>query len=228
MPVVSKRPVKKQAVKKMTGPTKKKLVNDDKPALKFGRVSVRVTNLEKIYFPDQEITKGDVIAYYQSIAKYILPFLKNRPQSLKRNPNGIKDFGFFQKNAGGEAPAWVKSVPLYSESTRKNIDYILCNDAATLAYMNNLGCIEINPWHSTISKIDNPDYLIIDIDPSDKNSFDQVIEAANTVNGILTKAGVKGYCKTSGSSGLHIYIPSGKKYSYDQLKDFAHLVCMLT
>jgi bifunctional non-homologous end joining protein LigD len=224
------KPVKKVTLKKLISkkPAKKKPVNPAKESeLSFGRTKVKVTNLSKLYFPDDEITKGDVIEYYQTISKYILPFLKNRPQSLKRNPNGITDFGFFQKDAGDEAPTWVKSKSIYSESLNKNIDYLLCNNAATLAYINNLGCIEINPWHSTIQKLDYPDYLIIDIDPSDKNTFDQVIETASVVRDVFKRIGVESYCKTSGASGLHVYVPAQKKYTYDQLKDFSHMVCIL-
>ncbi|MEO6538768.1 MAG: DNA polymerase domain-containing protein, partial [Ferruginibacter sp.] len=169
----------------------------------------------------------DVIDYYQKIAAYILPYLKDRPESLKRNPGGIMDAGFFHKDAGEEAPSFVKSIPLYSESTKKDIDYIICNNNATLAYMNNLGCIEINPWNSTTKKLDYPDYLIIDIDPSDKNNFEQVIETALAFKTILDKAGAECFCKTSGSSGLHIFLPMGKKYSYETVKDFAHLVCTM-
>jgi len=194
----------------------------------FGKTKVKVTNLNKIFWPEEKITKGDVINYYISISKYILPFLKGRPQSLKRNPNGIKDSGFYHKDAGDEAPSWVKSKKIYSESTKKDVDYILCENAATLTYLNNLGCIEINPWHSTIQKPDRPDYLVIDIDPSDKNTFDQVIETAQAFHSILKKAGAESYCKTSGATGLHIYIPTGKKYTYDQLKDFAHILCIMT
>ncbi len=187
---------------------------EDAEDISFGKTKVRVTNLNKVFWPEEEITKGDVINYYRSISKYILPYLKDRPQSLKRNPNGIKDSGFYHKDAGDDAPSFVKSKAIFSE--------------ATLTYLNNLGCIELNPWHSTTQKLDKPDYLIIDIDPSDKNTFGQVIETANVVNGICKKAGITSYCKTSGATGLHIYIPTQKKYTYDQLKDFAHLICIMT
>ncbi len=196
--------------------------------LSFGKIKVKTTNLQKIYFPEDEITKGQVIDYYISIADYLLPYLKGRPQSLKRNPGGIHDKGFFHKDAGDDAPPWVKSIKVYSDSVKKNIDYILCDNKPTLTYLNNLGCIEINPWHSTVKSLDKPDYLIIDIDPADKNTFEQVIEAAQVVKSILDKAGAPGICKTSGASGLHVYVPCGKKYHYEQVKDFAFLVCMLT
>ena len=146
--------------------------------LRIGGTEVKVSNPDKIFWPEEKITKGHVVKYYQSVSKYLLPFLKDRPESLLRNPNGISDFGFFQKDAGGAAPDWVKHQKIHSDSGDKDVDYIICNNAATLAYMNNLGCIEINPWHSTVKDLDRPDYLIIDIDPSKENTFEQVIEAA--------------------------------------------------
>lgn len=204
-------------------------VGEEKPngAIRtFGKIKVTTTNLNKIYFPDEAITKGMVIDYYQQVADYLLPYLKDRPESLKRNPNGILDKGFFHKDAGDEAPDWVKSVKLYSESAKKEIDYIICNDKQTLAYLNNLGCIELNPWNSTKKELDKPDYLIIDIDPSEKNTFEQVIQTALAFKAILNKAGADCYCKTSGATGLHIFIPMGKKYLYEQVKDFAHFLCI--
>ena len=188
---------------------------------------VKTTNRTKIFFPESGITKGDVVDYYDRIADYILPYLKDRPESLFRTPNGINAKGFFHKDAGDDAPKFVKSISLYSESARRNIEYILCNNKATLLYMANLGCIEINPWHSRQKSLHKPDYMIIDIDPSDKNNFDQVIEAAHVVKEILDRAGAVSVCKTSGSSGIHIYVPMGKKYTYEQVKDFAWLVCMM-
>lgn len=206
---------------------KNKIPGPDEKIFSFGKTKVKTTHLSKIFWPEEGITKGDVIDYYQSISKFILPYLKDRPQSLKRNPNGIKDTGFFHKDAGGEAPVWVKSKSIFSESANKNIDYILCNNAATLMYLNNLGCIEINPWHSTVKSPDKPDYFVIDIDPSEKNTFEQVIEVTNVFHDIFKKAGANSYCKTSGATGMHIYVPTQKKYTYDQLKDFSQLVCLL-
>lgn len=193
----------------------------------FGKSKIKATHLNKIYFPEDGITKGDVINYYISMASYILPYLKGRPESLLRNPNGIHEQGFFQKDSAGNVPSFVKSKKIFSESNQKEIDYIICDNAATLTYMNNLGCIEINPWHSTINALDKPDYLIIDIDPSQKNTFEQVIETANVVKQVLDKAGAVSFCKTSGASGLHVYVPTEKKYSYEQVKDFAYIVCIM-
>ncbi|MEO6302402.1 MAG: non-homologous end-joining DNA ligase, partial [Bacteroidia bacterium] len=217
---------KKVAKKTVVKSSKKETKTGD--SISFGKIKVPVTNLSKVFWPKEKITKGDVINYYQSISDYIMPYLKGRPQSLMRTPNGIGKPGFYHKDAGDEAPEWVESIKLHSASTKKDVDYILCNNKATLTYLNNLGCIEINPWHSTIKALDNPDYLIIDLDPSAKNTFEQVIETANVVKGVLDKAGATCFCKTSGATGLHIYIPMQKKYTYDQVKDFAHLVCILT
>ncbi len=201
--------------------------NADNKIFKFGKTTLKATHLDKIFFPEDGITKGDVINYYISMSEYILPYLKGRPESLLRNPGGIHEKGFFQKDAAGSVPNYINSQKVFSESNQKEIDYIVCDNQATLTYLNNLGCIEINPWHSTIKALDKPDYLIIDIDPSDKNTFDQVIEAANVVKQILDKAGADAFCKTSGASGLHVYVPTGKKYGYEQVKDFAYIVCML-
>lgn len=194
----------------------------------FGRIKVKVSNFDKVYFPDEGITKGDVVDYYISMADYILPYLKGRPESLLRHPNGIKGENFFQKDAAGNAPSFVKNQKVYSESNDKEINYIVCDNLPTLVYLNNLGCIELNPWHSTIKSLEKPDYLMIDIDPSDKNTFDQVIEVARVVKEILDKAGAESFCKTSGASGMHIYVPTAKKYTFDQVKDFTYLICMMT
>lgn len=187
-----------------------------------------LTNLEKIYWPDDKISKGDLIAYYNAISTFILPHLKGRPQSLRRNPNGIRDKGFFHKDAGGGAPDWVETVSLEAESANRKIEYIVCNNTATLLYLNNLGCIELNPWNSRISKPDHPDYLVIDLDPSDDNSFDQVIEAALAVKNVLDEAGAPGYCKTSGATGLHVYVPLNAQYTYEEVRGFAELIATLT
>jgi bifunctional non-homologous end joining protein LigD len=193
----------------------------------FGKSKVKATHLNKIYFPEDEVTKGDVINYYISMSNYLLPYLKGRPESLLRNPNGIHDHGFFHKDAAANVPSFIKNKKIFSESANKDIDYIICDNKATLTYMNNLGCIEINPWHSTINALDKPDYLIIDIDPSEKNTFEQVIQVANVVKEIFDKAGAASFCKTSGSTGLHVYVPTAKKYTYEQVKDFAYIICIM-
>ena len=226
----AQKPIKKSIIKNkesVASVKKVTLKNDEKFYINAGKISVEITHPDKIYFPKDKVSKKMVAAYYQSIASFILPYLKDRPESLKRNPNGIDDAGFFHKDAGENAPDFIKSFAMYSASSKKEIDYIICNDKVTLAYLNNLGCIELNPWHSSINFPDKPDYMIIDIDPSEKNSFNQVIETANAFKKVLDKAGAKGFCKTSGSTGLHIYVPMKKKYGYEEVKNFALLLCTI-
>lgn len=220
----AKKKITKSLTAKLSG---KSAVRKDEEITIQGH-TLKLTNKQKLYWPDEQITKGDVIEYYNNVHKVILPYLKDRPQSLRRNPNGVTDQGFFQKDAGGEAPAWVRSVPINAESAHRMINYILCNDLATLTYLNNLGCIELNPWNSRVSKLDYPDYLIMDIDPGDDNTFSQVIDTALAIKDILDKAGAKCYCKTSGASGLHIYIPLRAQYTYDQTRTFAEVIALLT
>ena len=205
----------------------KKRTGKDDVLKKIGKQELKLTNQNKIYFPEDDVTKGDVIDFYQSISKYILPHLKDRPQSMNRYPNGIKGLSFFQKDAAEETPEWIETQKVFSESSDKYINYIICNDKETLAYLNNLGCIELNIWTSKIKKADNPDYLVLDLDPSEKNSFEDVIETAQAVKEVLDLAGVGGYPKTSGSSGIHVYIPMNAKYSYDQVKNFGHLLMQM-
>ena len=212
-------PVKKSEHKKRTG--------KDDVEKSIGKQKLKLTNQNKIYFPDDDVTKGDVIDFYQSISKYILPHLKDRPQSMNRYPNGINGMSFYQKDAAEETPEWIEIQKVFSESSDKYINYIICNDRETMAYLNNLGCIELNVWTSKIQKADNPDYLVLDLDPSEKNSFEDVIETAQAVKEVLDLAGVGGYPKTSGSSGIHVYIPMNAKYSYDQVKNFGHLLMQM-
>ncbi len=119
--------------------------------LQVGKVKLQLSNLDKVFLAGGRHTrKGDVIMYYNNMYPHIIPYLRNRPQSMRRTPNGIADNGFFQKDVGNAVPDWAKTVSLYSESTDKDIEYLLCNDRATLLYMANLGCIELNPWNSTV------------------------------------------------------------------------------
>src|SRR6478736_1437658 len=198
--------------------------NENDFDLKVGKVNLHLTNQNKIYFPDDGITKGDIVSYYNDISELILPYLKGRPQSMNRFPNGITGGSFYQKDVDLEKiPSWLKTEKIYSESNDKYIDYLLCNDKATLLYMANLGCIELNPWNSTIKKPDNPDWAVIDLDPS-KNDFKEVVKAALTVKKIMDELETECYCKTSGATGLHIYIPLGTEYSYDSAKLFSELI----
>ncbi len=192
---------------------------------KINGVEIKFTNLSKIFWFKEKFAKRDLINYYYQAAPFILPYLKNRPQSLNRFPNGINGKSFYQKNVTGKVPAWVKTFP-YHSSVDGDKNFLVVTDEASLLYLVSLGCIEINSWSSTVSKPDNPDWCIIELDP-DKNTFDQVIETAQVTKTILEAIGVKSYCKTSGSTGLHIYFPLGSKYSYEESKEFARKIATL-
>ncbi len=199
----------------------KKKENEDSIHVKGHEL--KLTNLDKVLWPDGGYTKGDVIEYYRQTSDFILPYLKNRPESLLRHPNGIDGKSFFHKDMEDLPPEWVKTIEIESESNDKTINYLLCNNKSTLTYMNQLGCIEINPWLSRTSNLDKPDYCVIDIDP-DENNYEDIVEAAQAVKEVLDRAGAKGYPKTSGATGMHIYIPFNGKYSYEQSKNFAKLI----
>ncbi|RAJ01633.1 bifunctional non-homologous end joining protein LigD [Chitinophaga skermanii] len=199
----------------------------NKDAIKVGNKNVPVTNTDKIYWPKEKITKGELIDYYTQMADYIVPHLKGRPLSLHRFPNGIAQPGFYQKDVEVEQmPSFVKTVEIYSSSTEKNIDYIVCDNAATLVFMANLGCIEMNPWLSSANKLDNPNFCVLDLDPG-KINFSAVVETALAIKEILDGLKVKAFVKTSGSTGLHIFIPIGNTYSYDTSRLFAKYVAQM-
>lgn len=188
---------------------------------------VELTNTGKLYWPDEGITKGELLAYYESMHKFILPYLRKRPMSLKRNPNGVNDQGFYHKDAGDIAPGWMETADIHAESTNKIVSYLVCNDLNSLLFIANLGCIEMNPWNSTVTRLDKPDYMVMDIDPSEKNSFEEVVDTALVVRDVCERAGISTYCKTSGASGLHVYIPCNKKYDYDTVRDLARIIATL-
>ncbi len=203
---------------------KKSLLNpkEETQVKKINGHDLKFTNLSKIYWPEEGYTKRDLFNYYYQAAEYILPYLKDRPQSLNRFPGGIYGKSFYQKDVKGKAPDWVKTFP-YTTSDGENKEFLVGDDEATLLWMATLGCIEMNPWFSRVQHPDEPDYCVIDLDP-DKNTFDQVIAAAQEVKKILDAIGIPGFAKTSGSTGIHIYIPLGAKYSYDQSQLFGKLI----
>jgi bifunctional non-homologous end joining protein LigD len=187
---------------------------------------IKFTNLSKIYWPKEKITKRDLLNYYYQAAPYILPYLKDRPQSMNRHPNGINGESFYFKDVTGTAPPWVETFRYKSDADNRVRNYLVAKDEASLLYMATLGCIEMNPWHSRVQSENYPDWCIIDLDPAG-NTFEQVIEAAIVTKNILDNMGVQSYPKTSGSTGIHIYIPFGAKYTYEQSKEFARIVATL-
>ena len=189
--------------------------------------NVPLTNLQKIYWPKEGFRKGDVVNYYLQMAPYILPYLKDRPQSLNRHPNGIAAPNFFQKDMRGKLPEWIDTFEEFSESTGVTVEYLVCNNEATLIYMANLGCIEINPWHARTQDYLKPDWCLIDLDPDKTNSFAEVMQVAKAVKSVLDSIGADACVKTSGSTGIHIYIPLAAKYNFEQSKQLAQLVVTL-
>jgi bifunctional non-homologous end joining protein LigD len=186
---------------------------------------VSLTNQQKVYWPNDGYTKGDLIDYYREVADSILPYLIDRPQSLHRHPNGIQGESFFQHDVSRQPPpSWVQTAQLMSDG--KKIRSVLCQDEATLVYLANLGCIELNPWNSRVETLDAPDYVLLDLDPEDI-PFESVIEAAQAIRKVLDRIGAEACCKTSGKRGLHIYIPFGARHGHEQAKHFAELLARI-
>ena len=206
--------------------SRKTLLNptDETQTRKINGHDLFFTHLSKIFWPKEKYTKRDLLNYYFQVAPFILPWLRDRPQSLNRHPNGITGPGFYQKNVSGKVPDWITTFPYHSADDDKDKEFLVCTDEASLLYMVSLGCIELNPWSSRTTKPDNPDWCIIDLDPDKKTPFDKVIEAAQVTRQVLDAAGISSYCKTSGSTGLHIYFPLGAKYDYEHSKEFARVI----
>ncbi|MEO7983390.1 MAG: DNA ligase D [Bacteroidota bacterium] len=223
---ISNKKVKVSAYTKLvTDKSRKTFLNptDETQVRKINGHELKFTNLSKLYWPKDKVTKRDMLNYYYQVAPYILPYLKNRPQSLNRYPNGIEAKSFYHKDVTASAPGWIKMEPYTTgEGERKN--FLVPEDEASILYMANLGAIEMNPWNSTIHKENNPDWCLIDLDPSAKTTFGQVIEAALATKEVLDSFAVSGYVKTSGSTGIHIYIPLGAKYDYDQCQLFGKVI----
>jgi bifunctional non-homologous end joining protein LigD len=180
-----------------------------------------LSNKDKIFWKKEKITKGDLLEYYASISRYIIPYLKNYPIVMHRYPDGPNGKEFYQKDAPDFIPKWIKTTSV--KHSEKTIDYILINDKKTLLYVVNLGSIELHPFLSRVAKLDKPDYLVLDLDP-EGIAFSQVVKVALEIHAILDEINVPNFCKTSGKSGLHIYVPLGAKYSYEQSQNFAELI----
>jgi bifunctional non-homologous end joining protein LigD len=197
----------------------------DSQTVKVNGCPLTFNHLSKVYWPEEGITKRDMFNYYDQVADYMVPYLKDRPMSLNRFPNGIHGPNFYQKNVKDKVPDCMSTMP-HTNDKGEEKEYLVATNKASLLWMASLGCIEINPWFSRVQTPDNPDFCIIDLDP-DKQHFDQVISAALEVKKVLDAIGVTAYPKTSGSTGMHIYIPMGAKYTYDQSQMFAKIVVTL-
>src|SRR5919197_1464441 len=166
-------------------------------------VDVTFTNLDKVFWPQEGLTKGDLVEYYRAVAPVVLPHLRNRPLTVKRYPNGIDGETFFQKNAPRGTPQWVRTIRLPAESAKREVDYIVCNDERTLLWLGNQAAIELHPWMSRVDRLERPDWLILDVDPPE-GRFDLAVRTALVTHEVLEEVGLPGCAKTSGAKGVHV------------------------
>ena len=181
---------------------------------------VRVSNPGKVMFPDDAYTKGDLVQYYASIAPLLVPHLDGRALSLARYPNGIAEDFFYEKQCPSHAPGWIGRAPIHSSHRGEPIEFCMVTDRESLMWVANLGCIEMHPWLSRAERPDAPDFAVFDLDPQEGSTWAQVIHVAGLVNVLLERLGLAGYPKTSGSTGLHIYVPLEPEYTYRRVRRF--------
>jgi bifunctional non-homologous end joining protein LigD len=207
-------------------PTQPFLGDVKEATCRIGAHTLKFTNLKKVFYPDEGYTKRDVLNYYDAVSSLILPHLKDRPLSLKRYPNGIKEQFFFQKDTPDSFADWLRTEWIDSEHNGRPLRYVFAEDRASLLYLVNLGCIDQNPAESRMATLDNPDYVLIDLDPQEC-PFDLIVEAALLVKRILDRIGLEGYPKTTGGDGMHVYIPLEPIYSFEEARNFAELISRL-
>ncbi len=176
---------------------------------------IKLTNLDKVFWPREGLKKAHLIKYYSEMASYILPYIRNRPLVMKRYPDGIGGFSFYQKECPSYAPDWVESYSI--KHSQKIVNYIICNDSATLIWLANQGCIEVHAWLSTLDSLDSPDLAVMDLDPAEGTDFSDVVEIAHLVYNALQFYGLDAYVKTSGSRGLHIFIPLRPALNFNEV-----------
>jgi bifunctional non-homologous end joining protein LigD len=187
---------------------------------------VRFTHRDKIFWAEKGYTKGDLIDYYHSVSELIMPYVKGRPHNLLRQPNGYNGKSFFQKDVVGAVPDWATTADVYSESNQKTLHYLVVNSFEDIELQIQLGCIEINPWNSRADNLLKPDWIVIDLDP-EGIGFNDVIKVARVVKDVCDELGIVSYPKTSGKTGIHIFMPAGGIYSYEQVKNFAEIIANL-
>lgn len=188
---------------------------------------LKLTNLEKVFYPSVGFTKGQVIDYYARIAPVLVPHLKNHPLTLKRYPNGVNEPPFFEKNATKHRPDWVKTVPIWSHGNQRDVNYILCNDLPTLVWVANLASIELHPSLSLAQDIMCPRSIVFDLDPGPPANIVQCCQVAVWLRTIFEHFKLQSFPKTSGSKGMQIYVPLNIKTSYDETKPLAHALARL-
>jgi bifunctional non-homologous end joining protein LigD len=188
-----------------------------------GELPFELTNLKKVFWPEDGYTKGDLVAYYRAIAPWLLPYLRNRPLVMTRFPDGIAGKSFFQKDAPGFTPAWVRTERMWSEDTQREIDYFVCDDLASLLYVINLGSIPLHLWASRAPTLERPDWCVLDLDPKGA-PFAEVVEVALSARELCRRIELPLYVKTSGSSGLHLLVPLGRQCTHEQSRSLGELL----
>ena len=184
---------------------------------------VRFSNLDKVFWPDDGYTKGDLIEYYRAISPWLLPYLKDRPVVLTRFPDGITGKSFFQKDAPGFIPDWMRTERMWSEDTQREIDYFVCDDLASLEYLANMGTIPLHVWGSRVATLEQPDWCILDLDPKEA-PFTHVVTVARAVRRLCDAIELPCFIKTSGSTGLHVLLPLGRQCTYEQARTLGGLL----
>lgn len=192
------------------------------PVLIAGR-ELALTNLKKVLWPEDGITKAELIDYYTRMAPFMIPYLRARPLVMTRYPNGIHGKWFYNKDAPESTPDWIPTWPFEIENGRV-LQFLRAEEPATLAFVANLGAIELHPWLSRCGTPDNPDWAVIDLDPSEGNTFDDVLVLARLVRQILAAVRIEGFPKLSGATGIHIYCPCGPGYSYHDTAGFCETI----
>jgi len=219
-----KEEVKRTKQKSGTVVTVEEFLSLDRPKgdliIKAGREQVAVTSLDRIYWPDEKLTKFDLLSYYLKVADYIMPYLQDRPAILQRYPRGIKAPMFFQQDLES-APGFIKTARLVNQEGRE-LDYGVYSTIGSVLHFVTLGTIEQHPWHSTIKRLDKPDWIAIDLDPK-KAPWENVLQVALVVKEVADEIGLTAFPKTSGSSGIHIYVPLKPTNEYDKVAEFARL-----
>lgn len=188
--------------------------------LKVGRTMVELSNTAKVLFPEDGITKGDLVAYYQAVAEAMLPLLRDRPVSMTRFPDGITRNGIVQKNVPAYFPDWITRVRIRKEGG--SLHQVVCDKPATIVYLANQACIELHAFLSRLDHIDEPDQLIFDLDPPDGDRFGDVRVCALRLHELLTgELGLPAFVKTTGGRGLHIHVPLNARQDFDSVREFA-------
>jgi bifunctional non-homologous end joining protein LigD len=196
------------------------------PEKSSGERTVAFSNLTKPYWPAEGYTKGDLIEYYRAVAPWLLPYLRDRPLVLTRYPDGIDGKSFYQKDAPEFAPSWIRTVPIWSEDTQREIRYFVCDDLESLLYIANLGSIPLHMWASRVGSLELPDWCVIDLDPKEA-PFSDVIRTAQALHRICESIGLPDYVKTTGKTGLHILLPLGRRCTYAQSRTLGELLARL-